>query len=166
MPSENEFRLYHLIGFGKGLIDGTGVVIPFKGKIVAKRGVDHRCSRIKRGAHVRYRIEFFIFDRNMLRGVLRLGAAAGHHGRNRFALPADAINRDRTLGRGLETFQMREDADPWRDDRGEFSSRNDGHYPRHALGCRSIYADDLCVRVWRAQEHDMRHARQLDVTDV
>ena len=41
VPSENELCLYHLVGFGKGLIDGASVVIALEGKIVAERGVDH-----------------------------------------------------------------------------------------------------------------------------
>ena len=38
VPSENELRLHHLVGFGKGLIDGAGIVIALKSQIVAERG--------------------------------------------------------------------------------------------------------------------------------
>ena len=120
VPAENELRLHHLVGFGKGLIDGARIVIALKGQIVAERGMDHGRCRIERGAHVRYRIEFLILDRDMLRGVLGLSATGRHHGRDRFALPAHAVNRDGALRGGFEALQMREHADPRRDDGGEF----------------------------------------------
>ena len=40
VPPENELRLYHLVGLGKGLVDLASVVIALEGKIVAERGVD------------------------------------------------------------------------------------------------------------------------------
>ena len=122
VPPENELCLHHLVRFGKGLIDGARIVIALKGQIVAERGMDHGCRRIKRGAHVRYGVEFLIIDRDKLRGVLGLSATARHHGRDRFALPAHAINRDRALRRGFEALQMREHADPRRDDGREFAA--------------------------------------------
>ena len=122
VPSENELCLHHLVGFGKGLIDGARIVIALKSQIVAERGVDHGCCRIERGAHVRYRIEFLIIDRDKLRGVLGQSATARHHGRDRFALPAHAVNRDSALRGGFEALQMREYADPRRDDGREFTT--------------------------------------------
>ena len=56
----------------------------------------------------------------MLRGVLGLSATARHHGRDRFALPAHAINRDGALRGRFEALQMREYADPRRYDGREF----------------------------------------------
>ena len=50
--------------------------------------------RIERGAHVRHRLQLLILDRDMLRGILGHGAAGRHDGRDRLALPADAIDRD------------------------------------------------------------------------
>jgi hypothetical protein len=40
VSTENELRLYHLVGIGKGLVDITSFVIALEGKIVAERGVD------------------------------------------------------------------------------------------------------------------------------
>ena len=93
MTPENKLCLHHLVRFGKSLIDGACVVIAFKGQIVAERGVDHGSSWIKRGAHVRYGVEFLIFNRDELGSILGLSATARHHGRDRFALPAHAIDR-------------------------------------------------------------------------
>ena len=134
VPAEDEFRLHHLVGIGKRLIDGAGIVIALKGKVVAERGMDHRRCRIERGAHVRHGIEFLILDRDMLGGVLGRGAAGRHDGRDRFALPADAIDRDGALRRGFQALQMREHADPRRDDGGEFLPGHDGDHARHLLG--------------------------------
>jgi hypothetical protein len=78
--------------------------------------MNHSCRGIERGAHVRYRFEFLIFDCHAFGGILRLSSAARHHGRDGFTLPAHAINRDRVLRGGFEAFQVRENADPRRDD--------------------------------------------------
>ena len=120
--------------FGKGPIDLARIVIALKGQVVAERGMDDGCRRIERGAHVRYRIELLIIDRDMLRGVLGRSAAGRHDGRDRFALPADAVDRDSVLRRGFEALQMREHADPRRDDGREFLTCNDGDHARHLLG--------------------------------
>ena len=116
VPSENELCLHHLVRLGKGLIDGARIVVALKSQIVTERGVDHACRWIERGAHVGYGIEFLIIDRNKLRGVLGQGPAARYHRHDRFALPAHAVNRDGALRGGFEAFQMREHADPRRDD--------------------------------------------------
>ena len=116
--------------------------------------------------HVRYGIKFLIFDQDMLHSVLGLSPAGRHHGRNGFALPAHPLDRDGALRRGFQTLQMREHADPRRDDGGEFLTCNHSDYTRHVPGRRSVDAKNLCVRVRRAQEHDMHHTRQFDVADI
>ena len=72
--------------------------------------------RIERGAHVGHRFQFLVFDQDDFRGVLGDGPAFRHDGGDGFALPADMVDRDRMLRRGFETLQMRQHADPWRDD--------------------------------------------------
>jgi hypothetical protein len=120
VPPENELCLHNLVGFGKGLIGGARIMIALKSQVVAERGMDHGCRWIKGGAHVRYGIEFLIIDRDKLRGVLSLSAIACHQGRDRFTLPAHAVNRDGALRCGFEALQMREHANPRRDDGREF----------------------------------------------
>jgi hypothetical protein len=133
VSSENELCLHHLVGFDKCLIDGARIVIALKSQIVTERGVDHGCSWIKRGTHVRYGIELLIIDRDKLRSILDLSTTVRHHGRDRFALPAHAVNRDSVLRSRFEAFQMREYADPRRDDGREFPTCNDGDDARHLL---------------------------------
>ena len=97
--------------------------------------MNHRRCRIERGAHVRDGLELFIFDRDVFRGVLGDGAAGRHDGRDRFALPAHPVDRDRMLRRGFQALHMREHADPRRDDGRKLLAGDDGDHARHAL-CR------------------------------
>ena len=93
VAAEDEIRLDHFIGIGKGLIDLTRIVVSFKGKIVAERGMNDRRRRIERGAHIRHRFQLLILDRNVLGRILGRRAAGRHNGRDRLALPAHAIDR-------------------------------------------------------------------------
>ena len=123
--------------------------------------------RIERGAHVRHRIQLLVFNRDDFRGILGHGAAGRHDGGDGLALPADAIDRDGMLRRGFEALQMREHADPRRDDGRKLLAGDDGDDARHAPSPQSAsIADDLRMRMGRAQEHHMRHARQLHVADI
>ena len=63
--------------------------------------------------HIRYGVEFLIFDQDALCSVLGLGPTGRHHGRNSFALPAHAVDRNGALWCGFQALQMREHADPW-----------------------------------------------------
>ena len=166
MPSEHEFRFQHRVGIGKRLIDGADIELPFERQIVAQRRVDDRRFRIERGAHVGHRIQFAVFNRDDFRGVFRYRTAGRHDRGNGLALPAHMVDRDRMLGRGFETLQVRQHADPWRDDRRQFPA---GHH-RDDTGdapCRSrIDGNDVGMRMRRAQEHHMRHPRQLHVADI
>ena len=166
VPSEDEIRLHHLVGVGKRRIDRAGVEIALEGEIVAERGMNDRRFRIERGAHVRHRFQLFVFDRDDFGGVLRDRPAGRHDGRDRFALPADAIDRDRMLRRGFQALQMREHADPRRDDGRKLFACHDGDDARHAFCRAGIDPDDLRMSMGRAQEHHMRHPRQFHVADI
>ncbi len=120
VPAKDELRLDHLVGAGKRRIDGTGVEIALESEIVAERRMNDRGFRIERGAHIRHRFEFLVLDVDDFRRILGDRPARRHDGCNSFALPADAIDRDSMLRCGLQAFQMREHADPGRDDGGEF----------------------------------------------
>jgi len=117
VPAEDKFRFHHRVGIGERLIDLAGVEITLEGQIVAERGVDHRGLRIERGAHVRHRLQFPVFDPHEFRGVLGHGAIGRHNGGDGLALPAHTINRNRVLRRRFEALQMREYADPGRNNR-------------------------------------------------
>ena len=81
----------------KRRIDRARVEVALKGKVVAERGMNDRRLWIKRGAHVRHRLQFLILNRDDFGGILGDGAARRHHGGDGLALPADAVDRDRVL---------------------------------------------------------------------
>ena len=115
--------------------------------------------RIERGAHVGHRLELLVFHRDVFRRIFRTGATGRDHRRDSFALPTDAVCRDRALWRRFQAFQMREHANPRRDDGSKLLARHDGDNARRLLGRAGINSRDpgMCMR--RAQEHDMCHAR-------
>src|SRR3954449_12138993 len=141
-------------------------MITLKGKVVAERGMDYWRRRIEGTAHVRHRVELFILDRDVFRRVLGRGAAGRDHGRDRFSLPAYAIDRDGALWRGLETLQMGEYPNPRRDHLRELLPGNDRDDARHLSRRRGLYAGYSRMRVRRTQEHHMCHARQFHVADI
>jgi len=166
VPAEDKLRFGNFLGTGKGSIDLARVQSPFKGEIVPERSVDDRRFRIKRGAHIRHRLEFLVSDRDDFGSVFRGSAACGHHGGNGLALPADTADRDCPLGRGLQPLQMREHADPRRDDGRQFLTGDDGDHARHLFRRARVDCNNVRVRMRRADKHYMRHPRQLQVADV
>src|SRR6202035_1630115 len=86
--------------------------------------------------------------------------------RDGFALPAGAIDRDSMLRRRLETLQMREHADPGRDDGRKLFARYDSDDARRTSRLSGRDAHYSCVRMGRAQEYHMPHPRQFHVADV
>ena len=167
VPAKDEIRFHHLVGTGKGRIDSARVEVALKGKVVAERGMNDRRLRIERGAHVRHRLQFLIFNGDDFGGVLGDGAAGRHHGRDGLALPADAVDRDRVLRRGFETLQMREHADPWRDDGRKLLAGHDRDDAGQPSAPRvGVDPDDFRMGMRRAQEHHMRHPRQFHVADI
>ena len=166
VPPKDEIRLHHLIGLGKRRIDSTSLEVTLEREIVTERRMNHRCFWIKRGAHVRYCIQFLVFNPDGFRCVLCHGAACRHHCRDGFPLPADAIDCDRMLRRRLEALQMRQHANPRRDDGRKLSACHDRDHIRHTPRFDGVDANDFCMGMRRAQEHHMRHARQLHVADI
>ena len=166
VASKDEIRFHDFVGAGKGRIDRARIEVALKGKVVAERRMNDRRLRIERGAHVGHRLQFFICDGDDFGGVLRDGAARRHHGGDGLALPADAADRDRMLGCGFETLQMRQHADPRRDDGGEFLAGHDRDDAGHAPGLAGVDPDYFCVRMRRTDEHHMRHPRQFHVADI
>ena len=138
----------------------------FEAEIVAKRGMDHRRFGIERGFRIGDRRQCLVTDFDQFAGVLGLGARAGDHGADRFALPAGALDGDRRLRRRLEALQMRQHADPGRHDLGEFGAGDHGDDAGRLFRGVGRDLDDARVRVRRAHEGDMRHARQHDVADI
>jgi hypothetical protein len=166
VPPKDEIRLHHLVGAGKRRIDSASVEVTFESKVVAERRMNHRGFGIERGAHVRYCIQFLVFNPDGFRCVLCHGAACRHRCRDGFPLPADAVDCDRMLRRRLEALQVRQHANPRRDDGRKLFARHDSDYIGHTPRFFGVDGDDPRMGMGRAQEHHMRHARQLDVADI
>ena len=166
MPAEDEICLHHFVGIGERRVDGTRIEVAFEGEVIAERGVNHRCFRIKRGAHVRNRRQFLVFNPHEFGRVLGHGATGGDDGGDGLALPADPIDRDRMLRRRFEALQMRKHADPWRNDGCKFHASHNGDDSGQPARLRGVDLDDLRMGMGRAQKHHMRHARQFHIADI
>jgi hypothetical protein len=166
VPPEHEIRIYDLVGVSKRLIDRAGLELPLESKIVAEQGMNDGGLPIKRGAHIGHRLQLLVFNRDNCRGILGDGPAFRHDGGDRFALPADMVDRNRMLWCGFEPLQMREHADPGRDHIRQLLACHDRDDARQTLSGIGIDRDDFRVGMGRAQEHDMRHPRQLDIADI
>src|ERR1700733_3041290 len=66
VTTEDKLSFHDLVGIGQGLIDFTGIKDAFESEIVTKRRMNDRDLRIERGAHVRYRVERVILDKDGL----------------------------------------------------------------------------------------------------
>ena len=120
---------------------------------------------IERGLGIGDGGELLVVDRDQFAGVLGLGAGARHHGADRLALPAGAVDRDGVLRRRLDALEMREHADPGRDHLGKLRAGDHGDDAGRRLRRRGIDRLDARMRVRRAHERHMRHARQRHVAD-
>ena len=166
VAAEHEGGLDHLVGFGEALVGIARDMHALEGEVVAELGMDHRRLRIERGLRIGDGRELFVVDLDQLAAVLGLGAGARHHGADRFAGPAGAVDRDGVLRRGLDALEMRQHADPGRDDLRKLRAGDDGDHAGRLLRRIRVDAFDLRVRVRRAHERHMRHARQHHVADI
>ena len=119
VPAKDELCFHHFVGAGESRIDGASIKIALEGEVITQRWMDDRGLWIERRAHIRHRRQFPVFNPDDLSRILRRGAAGPYDGGDGLALPADPVDRDRMLRRGFETFQVREHADPRRDDGGK-----------------------------------------------
>ena len=123
-------------------------------------------SAAERGLGVGDGRELLVVDDDERAGILGLRAAARDHGRDRLALPARAVDRDRVLRRRLDALEMGEHADPGRDDLRELGAGDDGDHARRGFRRGGIDPADAGVGVRRAHEGDVHHARQHDVAHI
>ena len=166
VAAEHERGLDDGVGFGEGLVDGADIELALEAEIVAERGMDHRRLGVERGFRIGDGRQFLVGDLDQFAGVLGLRARARDHGADRLALPAGALDRDRRLRRGFQALEMREHADPGRHDLGEFGAGDDRDDAGRFLRRVGFDRLDARMRVRRAHEGDMRHARQRDVADI
>ena len=133
VAADDEGGLHDGVGRGEGLVDLADVDLALEAEIVAERGMDHRRLGIERGFRIDDRRQFLVVDLDQLAGILGQRARARHHGADRLALPAGALDRDRRLRRGLQALQMRQHADPGRHDLGQLGAGDDGDDARRLL---------------------------------
>ena len=166
MAAEDKCRLDHGVGFGKALVRLAGIEHALESEIVAKLGMDDRRLGVERRFRVGHAGQRFVIHFNQRASVFGFGAAARHDGAHRLALPAGAIDGDGVLRRRFDALEMREHADPRRDHLGKLGAGDDRDHAGRFLCFRRFDVFDAGVRVRRAHEGDMRHARQHDVGDI
>ncbi len=166
VAAEHEGRRNDRVGFGKAFIRIARGECALEGEVVAELGVDDRRSFVERCFGVGDDGKFLVVDLNQRAGILGERPRAGDHGGDRLALPARALDRDGVLRRRFDALEMGEDADPGRDHLGKLGAGDDGDHTLHALCSRGVDRLDARMRVRRAHERDMRHARQRNVADV
>ena len=166
VAAEHERGLDHRIGRGEGFVGGADFQLAFEAEIVAEFRLDHRRLRIERGFRIGDRGQGLVGHLDQLADILGLRPRARDHGADGLALPAGALDRDRILRRGFEALEMGEHADPGRHHLGQFGAGDDRDDAGRVLRGFGLDADDARMRVRRAQEGDMGHARQADVADI
>ncbi len=166
MAAEHKCGLDHRLGVGEAFVNIAGIEHAFESEIVAKLGMDHRRFGIERGFRIGHGGENLVLNLDQRAGVLGRGAALRHHRADRFALPAGALDRDGVLRRRLDALEMREHADPGRNHLrklGAGDNRDDARSSARLLGF-DFYNPRMRMR--RAHEGDVHHARQHDVADI
>jgi hypothetical protein len=128
--------------------------------------MDHRRLRIERRFRIGHSGENLVLDLDQRAGILGLGAALRHHCANCFTLPAGALDRDGVLRRRLYPLEMREHADPRRDDLRELRAGDDRDHARRLACFGRVDVRNSRMRVRASHESDMDHARQHDVGDI
>ena len=166
MAAEHKCRLDHGVGLGKSLVWLTGIEHALEGEIVAKLAMDDRRLGVERRFRIGHAGQRFVVHVDQRASVFGFGAAARHDSAHRLALPAGAIDGDGVLRRRFDALEMGEHADPRRNHFGELGARDDRNHTGGALRFRRFDIFDAGMRVRRAHESDMHHARQHDVGDI
>jgi hypothetical protein len=106
------------------------------------------------------------FGNHLLGRILGLGAAFGHHHRDRLALPNGGVGGHETLRRRTMAGPVKSHGDEGLASRIELGCREDRSHAGRAFRCCHIERDELGVGMWAAHKAGMQHSRQLDVVDV
>ncbi len=166
VAAEHEGRLDHRVGRAETLVGIAGGERALEGEIVAQFGMDDRRRLVERRLGVGHGGKFFVFDLDQSAGILGERPRVRDDGGDSLALPAGALDRDGVLRRRFEALEMGENADPRRDHLRKLGAGDDGDDAFQAPRRRGVDRLDARVRVRRAHERDMRHARQRDVGDI
>ena len=166
VTAKDELGFHNLIRILEGLIHRAGIQIALERQVAPQHRMNHRRIGIKRSAHIRHRDKLFVIHRHGFGGILGERPAGRDNRRHRLALPTGAINRDRVLRSRFETLEMGQDADPRRNHFRQFRAGDDRDDAGHRLCRGRIDIQDLGMRIGRAQEYRMRHARQHHVAHI
>ena len=166
VAAEHEGGLHHSVGLGERLVGVAHGQRALETKIVVDRGMDHRRARIERGFRIGNRRKLLVSHFHQSAGVLGLRSACCHHGADRLAGPAGAVDRDGVLRRRFQALQMGEHADPRRDDLGQFRAGDDRDHARRLFRRGRVDRYDPGVGMRRAHKRHMRHPRQHHVADI
>ena len=166
MAAEHEGRLDDFVGRGEAPVGIARLVAALEGEVVAERRMDHRRAGLERGLGIGDGGELLVIDNNKRAGILGLCPAPRDDRGDRLALPAGAVDCDRVLRRRLDALQMREHADPGCDHLRKLGAGDDRDHARRGFRRNSVELEDAGMRVRRAHEGDVHHARQHDVADI
>ena len=148
-------------GFGIPGADRRG-----KAEIAAELRVDQRCIVVERPVAHRRGGQRLPLDRDLAGRVLGLGAGRGDDGGDRLALPDDAVDRDRVLGRRDHRRQVVHRPLPRLADFGDFGAR---YHPR--AGNRGerrgrVDPEDPRMCVGASDEGEMEQPGEAEVVGI
>ena len=123
-------------------------------------GADHRRRRVERRAGIDDRVKRVVVDVDQLERVARRVPVFGDDERHLLALEAHLVGGQH----GLHVVGQRRH--PGQALLGQVGAGDDRFDLRMCLGRSHIDADDAGVRIRRAQDRQVQHARQRDVVDV
>ena len=166
MATEQERLLHNRVGFLGRLVDLPDIERALEGEVVAELGMDHRRLWIECSFRIGDGSQFLVIHLDQFAGVFGKRARLRHNCTDCLALPAGAVDGERVLWGRLNALQMRQHADPGRDDFREFRPGDDGDDARRLLGFALVDLPDAGMRKRRTQIGDVAHARQHHVADI
>ena len=167
VAAENEGGLDHGVGFGEGLVGRADFQLAFEAEIVAELGLDHRRLGIERGFRIGDRRQRLVVRPRPVRRHLRLARACARP-RRRPLRPASRRGRRRSAYCGADFRPFRCVSTPTQGVITLASSApvTTAMTPGAFFAASASIEDNFRVRVRRAHEGDMRHARQRNVADI
>jgi hypothetical protein len=162
VPAETERLLDDQVGLGECVVDAAGVELAPEADVVAEVGMDDVAVG-ERVFHVGDDRQLLPLRLDVGKRVLALLARLRDDRRDRLALPARALDRDRVLRGRLDALQVREHRDPRRAVLGDRAAVETGDHPGLARSLREIELPDLRVRIGAAEEDDVREAREAQI---
>ena len=166
VATEAECPLHHRhVVAGERSVHIADVQGALPGEVGAEFGVNHGGVGIHGRFHVAGGGKFFVLDRYKVCSILRDGPIRGEDHRNRLALPANPVHRERILRRRAQAGEMGQNANVRLYDRNQILAGKNRDDARMGARLRRMQRGDAGVGVGRAQNCGMHHAGQLQVVD-